>query len=345
MHKYAHILWAALAFLAPSLARAHEVYVLSKETVERAMAGVSPNPFTAYGGNEYDFYFWTIVGFVLTSSILFASMYRVFEPTLGHLLSTAKRFAHPMLRVTVGLSFISFGLVGEMFGHEIAFTDLFGALTPLFEIALVVVGASILFGLHTRLMALLGIAMYAYAWTVYDWYMLTYTDHLGALLVLLLLGGGLWSLDHTFRVGQLSLRLATWARSLRPYAFPTLRILFGFGIMFASVYAKFIHSELALQVVYQYQLTTYFPFDPLFIVLGALIVEFVAGLFLVIGFEIRWTSLFLLFWLTLSLVYFQEAVWPHIILFGGGIAIFLHGYDRYSLEGFFLKRRGHEPVL
>jgi uncharacterized membrane protein YphA (DoxX/SURF4 family) len=329
----------------PTLAAAHEVYVLDGATVARAMAGASPNPFTAYIGNEYDFFFWAFVGFVLVSTILFASFYRVLEPIFGSTLATLKRYAHPVVRVTVGLSFISFGLVGELFGHEIAFVVLFGALTPLLEIVAVAIGAAILFGFHTRIAALLGLGIYAYAWTVFDWYMLTYTDHLGALLLLFVLGGGTWSLDRAFRMGQLPLRLKHLARALRPYAFPALRILFGFGIMFASVYAKFIHSELALQVVYQYHLTNYFPFDPLFIVLGALIVEFVAGLFLVIGFEIRWTSLFLLFWLTLSLLYFQEAIWPHIILFGGGIALFLHGYDTYSLEGFFLKRHGHEPVL
>ena len=83
----------------------------------------------------------------------------------------------------------------------------------------------------------------------------------------------------------------------------------------------------------------------MFIVLGALIIEFLAGLMLVLGVAIRWTGLFLLFWLTLSLLYFQEAVWPHIILFGLGIAIFCHGYDSFSLEGLWLKKRGREPLL
>jgi hypothetical protein len=66
---------------------------------------------------------------------------------------------------------------------------------------------------------------------------------------------------------------------------------------------------------------------------------------LILGIEIRWTAIFVLFWLTLSLLYFGEAAWPHLVLFGLGIALFLHGYDRYSLEGQFLKKAHTEPVL
>jgi len=124
-----------------------------------------------------------------------------------------------------------------------------------------------------------------------------------------------------------------------------MRILFGFGIIYASLYAKFLYSLLALEVVIRYDLTRYFPFDPLFVVLGALIIEFLAGALFMIGIAVRWSSIFLLFWLSLSLVYFQEDVWPHAILFGLSIVVFLHGYDRFSLEGRFLKRRGREPVL
>jgi hypothetical protein len=47
----------------------------------------------------------------------------------------------------------------------------------------------------------------------------------------------------------------------------------------------------------------------------------------------------------LSLWYFQESVWPHIVLIGLPIAFFMHGYDKYSLEGYFLKKGRREPVL
>ncbi|HVU75398.1 MAG TPA: hypothetical protein VHD38_00995, partial [Candidatus Paceibacterota bacterium] len=186
--------------------------------------------------------------------------------------------------------------------------------------------------------------IYAAAWGAYGSYMLTYTDFLGAAALITILGGGLYSIDshigwEPFKV------LARVTTALRPYAFPVARICFGWGVLFASIYAKYLHSELAYQVVVQYDLTRFFPFDPLFVVLGALIIEFLAGSMVLFGVAIRWTLLFLAFWLTLSLMYFQELIWPHGILFGLAIALFLHGYDRYSLQGRFFKNRLHEPVL
>jgi hypothetical protein len=44
-------------------------------------------------------------------------------------------------------------------------------------------------------------------------------------------------------------------------------------------------------------------------------------------------------------LFFGEVVWPHIILIGIPIAFFVYGYDRYSVEGYFLKHGDCEPIL
>src|SRR3989338_2370258 len=109
---------------------------------------------------------------------------------------------------------------------------------------------------------------------------------------------------------------------LKPLAFPILRICFGVSLIYASLYAKVLHNNLALQVAslplagHEYSLAQYLGFEPQFLVLGAAIVEILIGLFFVLGIEIRFTSLFLLFWLSLSLLYFSDTVSPHIILIG-----------------------------
>ena len=335
---------AIISYLLPlSFASAHEVYVLDPDTIRAAMATTSPNTFLAYFGNELRFFFWAFVSFVVVTTIFFATLFGLFERSLGPIFSYLRRFAVPLARITTGISLFSFGLAGELYGTELPFYQLFGSYgSAAAELAFLALGIFLIVGFQTRAVAVAAVAIYAYAFAVYGWYVLTYTDHLGAYLLLLILGGGAWSLDsnphiHKLRVFDL--------RALTPFAFPILRILFGLGIMFASVYAKYVHSELALQVVVQYNLTAYFPFDPLFVVLGALIIEFLAGLMLVLGVAIRWTSLFLLFWLTLSLLYFQEAVWPHIILFGLGLAIFLQGYDRLSIETMWMKKYHRKPVM
>jgi uncharacterized membrane protein YphA (DoxX/SURF4 family) len=177
--------------------------------------------------------------------------------------------------------------------------------------------------------------------------MLTYADYLGAMLTSLAVGNSIFALDayvhHRYpRVFQNTLR---W---MERHAFLMLRIAFGVSLIFASTYAKFLHAQLAIDTVVLYNLTNFFPFDPPFIVLGAFAIELLAGIFIMSGIEIRFASLFLLFWLILSLLYFGEAVWPHVILFGGVITLFMHGYDKHTLQWGLMRmrnKRAMEPVL
>lgn len=333
------------AFALPALAFAHEVYVLSPESVTAALDADSANPFTAYIGNEYQFFFWGLVSSIAMSTVLAASVFHLFERQAGPFFAYLKRFALPIARITVGLCLIGFAQSARLFGTEILFGELFGAASGVMQLIFLAAGVAVFVGLFTRYIALALICVYVYAALTFGSYILTYTDHIGAYIVLFALGGGTWSIDHSFGVGKLPSFAHAISNTIVPYAFPILRMCFGFGIMFAAVYAKFIHSELAVQTVIQHHLTDYFPFDPLFIVLGAFIIEFLAGLMLFLGVAVRWTGIFLIFWLTLSQLYFRELWWVHVILFGIGLAIFCHGYDRYSLEGRLFKRHGTEPIF
>lgn len=329
---------------APLIASAHEVYVLDPATVQRAMAVQSPNPFSAITGNEGTFFFWGFVTFVAFSTALAASIFRPFERRLDPLLYTLKKYALPVARITVGLCFIAFAYSGNLYGSELFLSQGFGSFAPALQCILAILGITATLGVATRLTGAGMLTIYAAAYWVFGSYILTYTDFLGAALLITILGGGLYSIDS--RLGKEPLHIiARLTSSLRPYAFPLARICFGWGVLFASVYAKYLHSELAYQVVVQYDLTRFFPFDPLFVVLGALIIEFISGAMVLLGIAVRWTLIFLAFWLTLSLIYFQELIWPHGILFGLAIALFLHGYDRFSLQGVFFKKSSYEPVL
>ncbi|HSX25180.1 MAG TPA: DoxX family membrane protein, partial [Candidatus Andersenbacteria bacterium] len=125
-------------------------------------------------------------------------------------------------------------------------------------------------------------------------------------------------------------------------SFLILRILFGTALIYASMYAKFLHSDLALDTVNDYHLTQFFPFTPLFLVLGAFLIETLIGLAFMLGFAIRFFALFFLTFLTMSILFFGESVWPHAILFGVAIVLFFHGYDKFTVWG----RNGkNEPVL
>ncbi len=338
------MLAAVAAMFTPALVLAHELYVLPPSAITAALAADSPNPFSAYFGNEYHFYFWGFVSLVVVSTIFCVTAFRVFEVSSAPFFRHIKKYALAFVRLGVGACLISFSYHDALFGPEFTFVKLFGTgvLNDLAVLATFAFGIAILAGLFTRYIALALIVLWFYAALVMGITILNYTDFLGAFVLLSVLGGGMWSIDHLARIhGPLRNTLTRY----QPYAFPILRMSLGFGTMFAALYAKFFYSALAVDVVVRFHLTDYFPFDPLFVVLGALIIEFLAGAMLFFGVAIRWTGVFLIFWLTLSQLYFSEAVWPHLILFTLGLALFCHGYDKYSLEGMYFKRRKSEPVL
>lgn len=342
MSKLTRVAVFFASLLAPAGAFAHEMYVLPSAMYDAGMLADSPNPFAAYVGNEYQFYIWAFVALVVVSTIFAATIFRWFERASMPFFHTMKRFAHPILRAGTGACLLYFGANGALFGPEVRLFELFGGNADAVEAILLVCGGAILAGFMVRYIAIVLIALWLYTAASIGLHILNYADFLGAFIALLILGAGSYSIDHL--TGMFSAIRHKMAR-FTPLAFPIVRVLFGFGIMFAAIFAKYMHSQLALDVVDMYHLTDYLRFDPLFVVLGALIIEFLAGAMLMLGIAVRWTSAFLIFWLTLSQIYFREPLWYHLILFTIGFAIIAHGYDRYSLEGRVMKRKGSEPML
>lgn len=313
----------------------HEVYVLESETIADALQSFSPNPFEAFYTNQFQFFFWAFVSFVVITTVFFASITHRLEQFFDPFLLKLKPYAPFVARVTLGVCLLASAYNGALFGPELPLAD-FSSLYSLFmQTALYLSGLLILFGLWNRPATLLALLVFVLSIAQYGTYMLTYINYVGEMLIVLLLGGGLFALERGKKI----------SKRIESYAFLVLRVTFGISVAFAAIYAKFLHSNLALETVMQYNLTNFFPFDPLFIVLGAGIIEVLIGLFFIIGFEIRHTALFFMFWIFLSLLYFGEAVWPHLILIGVNIALFFWGYDRLTLQGRLFGTRRREPVL
>lgn len=329
----------ALCVAMPHGVSAHEVYVLDQSTVARDIAMQSPNPFGAIWDNQFRFFFWGFIAVVTVLTLFFSSLFHVSENSLDHLLAKLKRYAPLVTRVTLGVCLLACAYFQGLFGPELPLQEFAGAGAPFLTLALYAIGSLVLLGLFTRAAALAALVIFGLSIARYGAYMTTYANYLGEMLITLILGGGAWSLDSWRRAG-----VSRWAHGLEAYAFLVARVCFGVAVIFAAFYAKFLHSQLALDTITQYHLTTYFPFPPLFIVLGAFIIESLIGLFFIFGIEVRWTAVFFLFWLALSLLYFGEAVWPHLILLGLNLAIIAHGYDRYTVEHWIFRRRKLEPV-
>ncbi|MBU6388392.1 hypothetical protein KGQ72_00715 [Patescibacteria group bacterium] len=330
------------SLLLPAAASAHEVYVLPADVVRQAIARPSFSEWNVIVSNINLFLFWAFIAGLVVCIVFFISVSRLLERSFDPFLASLRRYAPIISRVTVGLSFIAAAYYGALFGPELPLGADFGSAAGAVRVLLAVLGVALVFGVYARSAALAALGLFVMEVAAHGTYLLTYANYLGEIIVLFILGA------HAFGRGREN--AARWLARLRdrstPYAFPILRVAFGISLIYASMYAKVIHNNLALEVAYRYPAVThFFGFEPHFLVLGAAIIEILIGTFFVLGIEIRFTSLFMLFWLSLSLWYFGEAVWPHLILIGIPIAFIFYGYDTYSLEGRFFKKKGREPVL
>ena len=340
------IIFVVSALIAPSIASAHEVYVLTPEQLKAGLAAPSFSMVSELLENMHQFMFWAFMSISVVVFIFLLSTSKRLEKKLSPSILRVKHYAPKVARITVGLSFFAAGYYRALFGPELPLIRLYGSYAGAVDVLLFILGFLILCNLYIRTAAFISLALFALAVKEKGMYMLTYTNYLGELVVLLLL-----SEITGKKKKHLSPFFKTIAAHYERFRFPFLRVTFGVALIYASLYAKFIHNNLALQVAqmplegHVLNVAATLGFEPHFLVLGAGILEIVLGLFFIFGFEIRFAALFLEFWLTLSLCYFGESVWPHIVLIGIPIAFFLHGYDKYSLEGYFFKKGSREPVL
>ncbi len=333
----------------PSIVSAHEVYVLSPGEIGQAISTPSPNPFSAIPGEVPQFFLSAMIIMAGILVSLYLSTLKYFERLLGPLLRKLKKYAPLVGRVALGASLVASGYFGSFFGPELAVSQ---SVSPVFiqttDVLLIVLGIFILVGFLTRLSVLVAMIIFGYTVLTYRFYMLTYLNYFGEMILCLILGGGHLSLDRLIpRYVGVEKLLEKIAKMIEPYSFLILRIFFGVSLFFASFYAKFVHSNLALATVNDYHLTNYFHFTPLFLVLGAFLVEALLGLCFALGFQIRLASIVFTFFLVSSLLFFGEAVWPHLILFGVNFALFFHGYDHFTLTRFLFRKRSpdFEPIF
>ncbi len=352
MARFIRYIAAAIFLVLPQIVSAHEVYVLHAEQIAADMTAAPFDMVQVALDNLHQFLFWGFIAFVVISTVFCASIFRVFEKMFAPLFARIRPFAPAVARITVGLGFLASSYNNASFGPELPLSGTFGDASPLISLTLAVLGTLIIIGFWARAAAVVALILFAVSVNAHGSYMLTYTNYLGEIIVLLLIGSHRLSVHSLTGWSELFHRsYHAVTQKIQHLAFPILRVSFGISLIYASAYAKILHNNLALQIAslplagHPHSLAYYFGFEPHFLVLGAAIIELLAGLFFVLGLEVRWTSIFLLFWLSLSLWYFGESVWPHIVLIGIPIAFIMHGYDEYSLEGRFFKKGRLEPIL
>lgn len=332
--------------LYPGTSQAHEVYVLDPETIRRLESLPPISFFDIFFANVSSTLLWAGFIAIIIISVFLISISATLETAFDGYLVKLKKFAPFIARITIGLAFITCGYNSALFGPELPFDYLFGSFAFVAEGAFVVLGVAMIFGIFTRITGLIGLLFFSYGVYQYGFYMLTYLNYLAEFIVLMLIGGHKFHLTDEKPIWwKIPQTLDYLANRYGEFSFLILRVGFGLGLIYAAVYAKILHNQLAMAVVNDFNLVAVFGFAPEFIVFGAASVEILLGIFFILGIEVRFNAIVIIIFLTLSLLYFGEAVWPHIILIGIPMAFFCYGYDKYSLEGYFFKKGNREPIF
>ncbi len=315
-------------FLSAEPVSAHEVYVLSRQEFSQGMRGPMLNTLKALTKPQ-DIQLTILLVIVVLAVLicLFFFRYSRLGLEVDRRLKSIGVIGLFVIRVALGAAFIYAASTNSIFGPELSLSSLpVHQLLPLVEYF---IGALFLVGLGTELAAAVALALYVLVALHYGAYALTYLNYLGEILALLFFGSRFLSLDLLF-FGQRK-RLS----KLKVYENTIIRVFYGLALLFATVNIKIIHAQISLEVVNKYRLNTFhllFPPDPLLIVLGAAIVETVISLFILVGFSTRLVNAIMVFYLTLSIIFFKEAVWPHYMLYGISLSLLLNGGGKLSLD-------------
>jgi uncharacterized membrane protein YphA (DoxX/SURF4 family) len=250
-----------------------------------------------------------------------------------------------MLRLSLGLPLVGAGFAGYLFSPAVPVE------ARLLQVGL---GFLLLFGLATRAVAAVGLAVYLGALAVHPSLLLA-GEYAGGFLAVLLLGSGRPSADHLLqRVGDadgyygrvdpvhdLARRFNDRVAPYERYAPLALRLSVGVTFAFLGVWEKLAHPGRALAVVEKYDLTAVVPVSEGLWVLGAGAVEAAVGLLLIVGLFTRGTAAVAFLTLTLTLFGLpDDPVLAHVTLFGLTSALFVTGGGPLSVDRWLARRTG-----
>jgi len=307
---------------------AHEAYVLSPREFHQGLQVFSANPFAPLIDSSHLSAFIIITGVVVityTSSVIFSATSLARKLDLW--IKKARPIGPLLVRMAISAAFLSAAFDNSVFGPELVLpTTMIGHLVLFL---LVLSSVMIFFGILVELAGLISLGIFAYMCSLYGSYLPTYTNYLAEIVILFLFGSRIFSVDKLFFKDKLWLE---FFEKLRWIEIPIIRICYGGSLVFAALTIKFWHQDLAVSVYNQYHLVNFFHADASFIAAGAGLSELLIGLFIALGFAMRLTILISLVFITLSLLYFHELVWPHLMLYGISFGLFINSADKLTID-------------
>ncbi|AEH35391.1 DoxX family membrane protein [Halopiger xanaduensis] len=243
-----------------------------------------------------------------------------------------------LLRISFGIPLIGAGFSGYFISPAVE-VDL-----RLLQVAL---GFLLLFGLATRLVALIGLV--AYLVGLIRWpTLLLQLEFVGGLAAIALVGSGKPSADHVLQqvagtsgtvyrqfdpVHRRAQAFQAWIKAYER-VFPTItRVGLGATFVVLGVGQKLLRPGIALAVVERYDLTAVVPVAPELWVLGAGLAETALGLALILGLFTRATAVTAIGMFTLTLFALpDDPVLAHVGLFGMASVLLITGSGPYAVD-------------
>lgn len=311
---------------APSVL-AHEAYVLPEKIFQEGLITKTVNPLQTL----QIFFTAEYLPATILVGVIFGVAYSVnfllagsgFGRATDNFIKRFRDWGLLTVRVALAASFLYGASSGNVFGPELQLTHVF--LGQFISPLKFLLGIMFLLGLGTELAAVLGIILFGLVFLSFGSYSLTYLNYLGELVALALFGSRFLSVDGLLFGNK------PWLTAIHKYKFlevPIVRIGLGLALIYTAWNVKFIHQSLPLAVINQYQLQNYFfGWGGQYISVGAGIVELMIGMFFLFGFAQRLTVLIFMIFITLSLLFFREAVWPHLLLYGISVLLFIDNAD------------------
>ncbi len=314
-------------FMAPG-ASAHEAYVLTARQFDAGLQTFAKNPFAPLVDPAHlATFLWTALAVLVSYILVF--LWSASKPAeiLDRVVRKAKVVGPLIIRAAISASFIYAAMSNAILGPELSLT-----LVPygiVIRFLLFLVGFMVLFGVLIEVAALIALALFVYVTFTFGVYMVTYANYFGEIIVLLLFGSRYLSFDRWVLGKDL------WVKGLERFKWletPIVRILYGVALLYAGYTIKFLHQQLTIDVYNEYHLVNFFHATAAYIAAGAGVAEMLIGLFIIIGFAMRWTVIVSLVFITLSILYFRELLWPHLMLYGISFSLLINSGDRWTLD-------------
>lgn len=318
-------------FFAPQVF-AHEAYVLTKNEFQKGLEVASSHPLAPLLNPTH-----LKISIIITFCVILTYFLSILWATtkmsakLDKLIKKANLVGPLIIRISISASFFFAAMTSSILGPELSLNTMpYGYIM---KFGLFLISIMILFGFLTEFAALIGLSFFIYTSFYFKFYIITYANYFGELIVLFLFGSRFVSFDLLLFGKNL------WIEKLNKLKYleiPIVRILYGVALIYAGWSIKFIHQIISVEVYNQYHLINFFHASASFIAAGAGLSEILIGLFILIGFSQRLTVLISLFFITISILYFREMLWPHFMLYGISFSIFINSTDKFTVDRYLI---------